>query len=154
MALYHKWDVKNDFAYALQFFSLISNGLGGVYWLRLEPAKIIQWFFELMMKTPQPVLLLQEEGRKPPLPFAQVQTWSWQASRKTLLIQQRLMQPFFLFLLGFFPMLPAFNISCIISLLFFCRIFSGNENTNFSCRFIIPIISFTVRINCSKVRSF
>ena len=23
MALYHKWDVKNDFAYVLQFFSLI-----------------------------------------------------------------------------------------------------------------------------------
>ena len=30
MALYHKWDVKNDFAYVLQFFSLISDGLGGV----------------------------------------------------------------------------------------------------------------------------
>ena len=25
MALYHKWDVKNDFAYAVQFFSLISD---------------------------------------------------------------------------------------------------------------------------------
>ncbi len=30
MALYHKWYVKNDFAYVLQFFSLISDGLGGV----------------------------------------------------------------------------------------------------------------------------
>ena len=30
MALCHKWDVKNDFAYVLQFFSLISDGLGGV----------------------------------------------------------------------------------------------------------------------------
>ena len=30
MALYHKWDVKNDFAYVLQFFSLISDSLGGV----------------------------------------------------------------------------------------------------------------------------
>ena len=30
MALYHKWDVKNGFAYVLQFFSLISEGLGGV----------------------------------------------------------------------------------------------------------------------------
>ena len=30
MALYHKWDVKNGFAYVLQFFSLISDGLGGV----------------------------------------------------------------------------------------------------------------------------
>ena len=30
MALCHKWDVKNDFAYVLQFFSLISDGLGSV----------------------------------------------------------------------------------------------------------------------------
>ena len=30
MALYHKWDVKNDLAYVLQFFSLISDGLSGV----------------------------------------------------------------------------------------------------------------------------
>ena len=29
-ALYHKWDVKNGFAYVLQFFSLISDDLGGV----------------------------------------------------------------------------------------------------------------------------
>ena len=28
MALCHIWDVKNDFAYVLQFFSLISDGLG------------------------------------------------------------------------------------------------------------------------------
>ena len=33
MALYHKWDVKNDFAYVLQFFSLISDILGGVYYV-------------------------------------------------------------------------------------------------------------------------
>ena len=31
MALCHKWDVKNDFAYVLQFFPLISDGLGSVY---------------------------------------------------------------------------------------------------------------------------
>jgi hypothetical protein len=31
LALYHKWDVKNGFAYLLTFFSLISDGLGGVY---------------------------------------------------------------------------------------------------------------------------
>ena len=31
MALYHKWDVKNGSAYVLQFFSLISEGLGGVF---------------------------------------------------------------------------------------------------------------------------
>ena len=30
MALCHKWDVKNDFAYVLQFFSLISDDLGSV----------------------------------------------------------------------------------------------------------------------------
>ena len=30
MTLYHKWDVKNGFVYVLQFFSLISDGLGGV----------------------------------------------------------------------------------------------------------------------------
>ena len=30
MALCHKWDDKNDFAYVLQFFSLISDSLGSV----------------------------------------------------------------------------------------------------------------------------
>ena len=30
MALYDIWDVKNGFAYVLQFFSLISDDLGGV----------------------------------------------------------------------------------------------------------------------------
>ena len=30
MALYQKWDVKIDFAYVLQFFSLISDSLGSV----------------------------------------------------------------------------------------------------------------------------
>ena len=30
MALYHKWNVKNDFAFLLQFFSLISDGIVGV----------------------------------------------------------------------------------------------------------------------------
>ena len=30
MALCHKWDVKNEFANVLQFFSLISDGLGSV----------------------------------------------------------------------------------------------------------------------------
>ena len=32
MALYHEWDVKNGFAYVLQFFSLISDVLGGVFY--------------------------------------------------------------------------------------------------------------------------
>jgi hypothetical protein len=31
MAFYDKWDVKNDFAYVLQFFSLISDGLGSMH---------------------------------------------------------------------------------------------------------------------------
>ena len=34
-ALYHKWDVKSGFAFVLQFFSPISDGLaglGGVTW--------------------------------------------------------------------------------------------------------------------------
>ena len=30
MALYHKWDVKNGFAYVLHFSSLIFDGQGGV----------------------------------------------------------------------------------------------------------------------------
>ena len=30
MTLYQKWDVKNGFVFVLQFFSLISNCLGGV----------------------------------------------------------------------------------------------------------------------------
>jgi hypothetical protein len=30
MALYYKWDVKNGFAFVFQFFSLISDSLGGV----------------------------------------------------------------------------------------------------------------------------
>ena len=34
MAFYHKWDVKNDFVYVLQFFQLIYDGLGGVYLLK------------------------------------------------------------------------------------------------------------------------
>ena len=32
MALSHKWGVKFGFAFALQFFMLISDGLGGVYY--------------------------------------------------------------------------------------------------------------------------
>ena len=34
MALYHKWDVTNDFAYVLQFLSLISDSLGSVLLLK------------------------------------------------------------------------------------------------------------------------
>ena len=38
MALYHKWDVKNGFAYVLQFFSLISERLGCVKTEKVENA--------------------------------------------------------------------------------------------------------------------
>ena len=31
--LYHKWDVKTDFVYVLQFFSLISDSLGSSVYL-------------------------------------------------------------------------------------------------------------------------
>jgi hypothetical protein len=31
MALYHKWGVKTGFIFVLQFFMLISDGLGGVH---------------------------------------------------------------------------------------------------------------------------
>ena len=37
MALYHKWDVRNDFAYVLQFFSLISDSLGSVNMMPISP---------------------------------------------------------------------------------------------------------------------
>ncbi len=30
MALYHKWGVKTGFTFALQFFTLISDGIDGV----------------------------------------------------------------------------------------------------------------------------
>jgi len=40
MALYHKWDVKNGFAFVLQFFSLISDGLSGV---ALENFEIVKF---------------------------------------------------------------------------------------------------------------
>ena len=38
MALYHKWDVKNDFVYVLTFFSLISDGLGSLLLLGRQMA--------------------------------------------------------------------------------------------------------------------
>ena len=37
MVLYHKWDVKNDFAYMLQFFLLISDSLDVVSLLQESP---------------------------------------------------------------------------------------------------------------------
>jgi hypothetical protein len=39
MALYHNWGVKTGFTFALQFFMLISDGLGGVKGRLLFPAK-------------------------------------------------------------------------------------------------------------------
>ena len=103
-----------------------------------------------MMKIPQPVLLPQEEGRKPPLPFAQVQTWSWQPSRKTLLIQQRLMQPFFLSLLGFFL---CFLHSIFLASYLYCsfaEFFPEMRMLTFPVGFYIPIIFFP-NSSCSNV---
>ena len=45
MALCHKWDVKNDFAYVLQFFSLISDGLGSVFRLGYSLVQCIWLIF-------------------------------------------------------------------------------------------------------------
>ena len=47
MALYHKWDVKNDFSYVLQFFSLISDGLSGV--IQVYASKEVGGVFQIMM---------------------------------------------------------------------------------------------------------
>ena len=33
MVLYHKWGVKTGLIFALKFFMLISDGLGGVMWI-------------------------------------------------------------------------------------------------------------------------
>ena len=54
MALYYKWDVKNDFAYVLQFFSLISDSLGGVVSVQTNSPNevaIFRWLFTLTMLT-------------------------------------------------------------------------------------------------------
>jgi hypothetical protein len=39
MALHHKWDVKNGFPYMLQFFSRISDDLGGMGDFKLKSAE-------------------------------------------------------------------------------------------------------------------
>ena len=53
MALYHKWDVKNGFPYVLQFFSLISDGLGGVCCLRNYVAPFTRWvIFAALLSWP------------------------------------------------------------------------------------------------------
>ena len=45
MALYHKWDVKNDFAYVLQFFSLISDSLGSVEGFMLQTSYLFSLYY-------------------------------------------------------------------------------------------------------------
>ena len=40
MALYHKWDVKTGFTFALKFFMLISDSLGGVVSKLKSPLQI------------------------------------------------------------------------------------------------------------------
>ena len=44
MALNHKWNVKNDFAYVLQFFSLICESLGSVNWLEMTRNNLGMYF--------------------------------------------------------------------------------------------------------------
>ena len=41
MTSYHKWDVKNGFAYVLQFFSLIYYCLGGVQAVQNNTLQIV-----------------------------------------------------------------------------------------------------------------
>ena len=43
MALYHKWDVKNDFTYVLTFYSLIFDGLGGMPCFVLSFTNFLCW---------------------------------------------------------------------------------------------------------------
>ena len=45
MALYHKWCVKTGFIFALQFFMLISDGLGSVMLFDRQNNLIIQNLF-------------------------------------------------------------------------------------------------------------
>ena len=49
MASYHKWDVKNDFAYVLQFFSLISDGLLG--WCVYSLAPLFRYYILNYFRT-------------------------------------------------------------------------------------------------------
>ena len=51
MALYHKWDVKNDFVYVLQFFLLISDSLGSVTNME-RPTKTRLGFLRNFQKPP------------------------------------------------------------------------------------------------------
>ena len=50
MALYHKWDVNNGFAYLLTFFSLISDGLGGV--IGMMPMVMVLLAMEPLVMVP------------------------------------------------------------------------------------------------------
>ena len=42
MALYHKWGAETGFTFALQFFILISEGLGGVYTFQIHELLLLQ----------------------------------------------------------------------------------------------------------------
>ena len=65
MALYHKWDVKDDFAYVLTLFSLISDSLGSVlseinlFQFILSQIFIIERFFTIWgLKQSNPNLII------------------------------------------------------------------------------------------------
>ena len=63
MALYHKWDVKNGFAYVFTFFSLISDGLGGVTYILYQtinnvPCKQSRFDKAMLSKTLRVLLMM------------------------------------------------------------------------------------------------
>ena len=52
MALHHKWGVKNGFVYVLQFFALISDGLGCVSFGALSKDQILWEGHNILKKSP------------------------------------------------------------------------------------------------------
>ena len=54
MALYHVWDAKNGSTYVLQFFSLISDGIGGVQGLLRDHPQEASAFFPDFDPPPSP----------------------------------------------------------------------------------------------------
>ena len=58
MVLSHKWDVKNGFPFVLQFFSLISDGLGGVQTL-MDIIKLLSILSLLMV-----IIMTNKAGKR------------------------------------------------------------------------------------------
>ena len=73
MAFCHKWDGKNDFAYMLQFFSLISDGLGSVkslvfVWLTSR----INFLVNSENQFPAPKIVSSKDRIRLPVHFCEV----------------------------------------------------------------------------------